>query len=192
MRGTSTTTDSDEFFVIFALPFSNSEMAPEWLNQLDQPDCGWNDVKCSLLGKSIWCIGNQPHVLNGVYWCSLAVWHNIYLLQMFLGTLSTCKMSSWYGSTGGGSVVWEGTLKSHESFNIQYKLFKVHWLSGIRPGPVWWALQVGIYLLGTLAVAKWVFQLSPLISSHIIFRKCSVSFSVNLYRDSLGFSKYII
>lgn len=53
---------------------------------------GRNDkFKCSLLGKSIWYIGNQPYVLKGMYWCSLVVWHTTHLLQMFLGTLPTCK-----------------------------------------------------------------------------------------------------
>lgn len=191
MWGYSTTTDSDKFFVAFALPFSNPETASEWLNQLDQPDRGRNDVKCSLLGKSIWCTGNQPHVLNRVYWCSLAVWHNICLLQMFLGTLSTCKNVIVAQQRRGWSVVWGGTLKSHESFNIHVSSPKYIALR-IRPGPVWWALQLSSYLLGILAVAKWVFQLSPLISLYIILRKGSVSFFVGLYRGSLGFSKYII
>lgn len=137
-RGSSTAGDSDKFFVMFALPFSNPEMAPKWLNQLDQPDRGQNAVKCSLLGKSIWCIGNQPHILNRVYWCSLVVWHILYLLQMFLGTLSTCKMSSWYSSSRGRIVVREEALTNHESLNTPCKPPKVHQLSGVRPGPVWW------------------------------------------------------
>lgn len=190
--GRSTTIDSDKFFVMFALPFSHPGMAPEWLNQPDRPDRGRNDVKCSLLGKSIWCIGNQPHVLNRVYWCSLAVWHNIYLLQMFLGTLSTCKNVIMVQRHRGRTSGLRRNLKDTWIFNTLCKLLKVRWLSGIRPGPVWWALQVGTYLLGTLAAAKWVFQLSPLISLYIIFRKGSVSLFVDLYRGSLGFSEYII
>lgn len=46
-------------------------------------------------------------------------------------------------------------------------------------------------LLGTLSDAKRVFQLSPLISPYIIFRKGSASIFGDLYRVSLGFSKYI-
>jgi hypothetical protein len=79
-------------FAKFFVPFKYWN-GTGWLSLFDQPDHRQNDVKfkCSLLGKSIWHIGNQPHVLKGVYWCSLAVWHTIHLRQMFLGTLLMCK-----------------------------------------------------------------------------------------------------
>lgn len=73
-----------------------------------------------------WSVLMQP--------CGLA---RIYLLQMFLGTLSTCKNVIMVQQHRGRISGLEGTLKSHGSFNILYKLFKVHWLSGVRPGPVW-------------------------------------------------------